>query len=128
MRIGYGAQNEDCEVRDNVIARGALSIQKFKKAVEQRNVKRLPDRMAVLIPNKYDPNRAHLVVFNGSKAREVQVEVASFLQPGDVFRLMNPKNFFGKPVLEGKCVGPTIAVRMKGEFAPFVVLKERGSP
>jgi len=128
MRIGYGAQNEDCEVRDNVIAKGSLSIQKYKKIVQEGNVKELPQKMAVLIPNRYDPNRAHLVVFNGAKAPEVRVDVGSFLRPGDAFRLMDPKDFFGRAVLEGTCKGKTITVPMKGEFAPFVVLKEKMRP
>jgi hypothetical protein len=126
MRIGYGAENEDCEVRDNVIANGELTIEKFRKVVDEGNVRGLPDRKAVLIPNKYDPNRAHVVVFNGSKAPSVPLAVAPFLTRGDSFRMMNPKDFFGKPLHAGKCEGEEIMVPMTGEFAVFVLLKETG--
>ena len=36
---------------------------------------------------------------------------------------MDSKDFFGKPVFEGKCEGDVVRVPMKGEFAVFVVVK-----
>lgn len=131
MQIGYNApENEDCEVRDNVIANGGLNINKYKKAVSEGNLvlpkgaKRPPGSKAVLLPSKYDPRRAHLAVYNWDGAPSVQVPVAPFLKPGDTFRLYDPKALFGKPLLEGKCTGETIAVPLSGEFAAFVILKE----
>ena len=128
MRIGYGArQNQDCEVRHNIIAKGTLLIDRYKNVVQGGNSQQtVPERKAVVIPNKYDPNRAHLAVYNGAHAPEVVVEVSTFLKSGEMFRLLNPKDVFGEPVLAGTCQGPTIAVPMHGEFAPFVLLKERG--
>jgi hypothetical protein len=132
MRLGYGADNEDCEVRDNVIApsaltaRGTLMIQKFKTVVNEGNVQELPEWRAVLIPNKYDPGRAHLAVYNGARAAEVAADVSAFLKPGDSYRLMDSQDVFGKSVSEGRCGGATITVPMKGEFAAFVVLKGEG--
>jgi hypothetical protein len=123
MRIGYGAENEDCEVRDNLIAKGNLSIKGYKTVVAEGNREMLPGREVRLVPNKYDPNRAHLAVYNGAKASQVQVEVSEFLKPGEAFRLMDPRDFFGEPVVAGICSGSTVAVPMRGEFAPFVLLK-----
>lgn len=124
LRIGYGAENEDCEVRDNVVAGGRISILKFKQVVDEGNVRELPALKTVLIPNRYDPRRAHLVVFNGAKSPTVPVDLSSFLRPGEAFRLMDPKDFFGTPLLEGKAPGKTMNVPMKGEFAVFVMLRE----
>ncbi len=128
MRIGYGAENEDCELRGNVIVGGSLQIEKYKTAIQEGNLQKLPGRMVVLIPNKYDLNRAHVVIFNGAKAPAVEAKVAPFLKPGDSFRVMHPKDFFGNPVLEGTCEGQTITIPMKGEFAPFVLLKKTKQP
>jgi hypothetical protein len=50
--------------------------------------------------------------------------VGAFLKPDDAFRLLDPKDFYGKPVFRGKCAGATIAVPVSGEFAAFVVVKE----
>jgi len=130
MRIGYNApHNEDCEVRDNLVVNGSLSINRYKKVVKERNLvlrkgdKRPPGAKVVLLPNKYAPNRAHLAVYNWRKATRVKVPVAPFLKAGETYRLMNPQDFFGKPVAEGRCRGATIAVRMAGEFAAFVLRK-----
>jgi hypothetical protein len=123
MRIGYGAENEDCEVRDNVLAGGSLTIEKYKTVVERNNIRSLPERLAVLTADRYDPGRAHLVVFNGAKTAQVAVDAASFLKPGEAYRLMDPEDVFGPPLAVGTCEGPTVDVPMKGEFAAFVVLK-----
>ena len=124
MQIGYGSdQNEGVEVRDNVIAGGKLRIRGPQTVVSEANRETLPGREARLIPNRYDPNRAHLAVYNGKKAPQVDVGVSGFLKPGETFRLMNPRDFYGKPVLNGTCSGATVTVPMTGEFAPFVLLK-----
>jgi hypothetical protein len=130
MRIGYNApSNEDCEIRDNVIANGDLVITKYNKVVNEGNLvlkrgeKRPQGTKAALLPNKYDSSRAHLAIFNWQQAKQVQVPVKPFLKPGDAFRLMKPEDLFGKPVFEGACKGETITVPVDGEFAVFVVLK-----
>ena len=124
LRLGYGAENEDCEVRDNILAKSALAISKYKKVVDEGNVKQLPAQQGVLIPNKYDPRRAHVAAFNGAKAPAVAVPVEKFLKPGEKFRLLNPEDFYGKPVLEGVCEGPSLAVPAPDEFAVYVLVKE----
>ncbi len=130
MRIGYNApHNEDCEVRDNTIVNGSLSITRYRKVINEGNLvvkqgdKRPQGVKAVLLPSKYDPSRAHLALYNWQKAQTVKVSVAPFLKPGDAFRLMDPKRFFGEPVAAGTCRGPAITVPMTGEFAAFVLLK-----
>jgi hypothetical protein len=109
-------------VRDNLIAKGALQIHRFREVVAENNLQELPDRKAVLIPNKYDPRRAHLAIYNGARASEVSV-VSGFLKPGERFRLLNPKDFFGKPLVEGTASSEPIRVPMSGEFAAFVLIK-----
>jgi hypothetical protein len=49
--------------------------------------------------------------------------VSSFLKPGERFRLLNPKDFFGKPVLDATASSEPIRVPMSGEFAAFVLIK-----
>jgi hypothetical protein len=123
LQIGYTSkENEDCEVRDNVVPHG-LTLKKFKKVVEEGNVRELPASKAVVLPNKYDPTRAHVAVYNGAKAAEVNVDVGGFLKPGDSFRLLHPRDFYGKPVLEGKVEAAAIRVPVAGEFAAFVLVK-----
>jgi hypothetical protein len=126
MRIGYGAENEDCEIVDNVLAGGTLTISKFRSVVDRGNVRELPRRRVVLIPDRYDPDRANLAVYNGARAAEVSVDVASFLKPGEAYRLMDPEDVFGPPLVTGTCTGPTITVPLSREFTARVVLRGRG--
>ncbi|HUS73062.1 MAG TPA: right-handed parallel beta-helix repeat-containing protein [Sedimentisphaerales bacterium] len=130
MRIGYNAPyNENCEVRDNIIVNGDLSIARYKKAKQEGNliIKKGQNRpegiKSVLLPNRFDRNRAHLVVYNWDKAENVKVRAKPFLKNGNSFRLMDPQNLFGSPVAEGKCYADVIEVPVKGEFAVFVLLK-----
>jgi len=123
MQIGYGAENEDCEIRDNVVP-STITIQKYKTVVDEGNVRSLPAAKAIVIPNKYDPARAHVAVYNGAKAALVPVDVSTFLKPGDGFRLLDPKDVYGKPLLDGHVDGASIPVPMAGEFAAFVLIKK----
>jgi hypothetical protein len=133
MRIGYSAPyNEDCEVRDNLIVHGSLEIKDYRKVVQEGNVvigpgdSRPPGTppQIVLRPNRYDPSRANLAVFNWGKSPTVAVLPKPFLQRGDQYRLMNPREFFGKPVLAGRYEGRPFPVPVQGEFAALVLLKE----
>ncbi len=132
MQIGYNAPyNEDCEVRDNLIINGELSITRYKQAVQEDNLvlkagQRRPEGVkVVLLPNRYDQNRAHLAIFNWAKYDKVQVPFESFLKKGDAFCLMAPDDFFGSPIVRGVCSGDAIEVPTKGEFAVFVILKDK---
>jgi hypothetical protein len=130
MRIGYNAPyNENCEVRDNIIVNGGLDITKYKQVVQSGNLvvrkgeKRPAGTKSVLLPNRFDAGRAHLVVYDFGGAERVEVPTAPFLKTGDAFRLMDPKDLFGEPIAQGKCRADTIRVSMKGEFAVFLVLR-----
>jgi hypothetical protein len=124
MMLGYGAENEDCEVRDNVVPRG-VEIRKFKKVIDDGNVREMPASHVVLLPNKYDPNRAHVAVYNGAKAKEAAIDVSAFLKRGERYRVMRALDIYGQPVTSGTCDGDVVRVPVDGEFAALVVFKER---
>lgn len=130
MRLGYDAPyNEDCEVRNNVIINGNLNLNNFKRVVNEGNLvpgkaeARPTTPLVVLRPNKYAPNRANLAIFNWDGQASVGVDAGTFLKSGDTYRLMNPRDFFGPPLLEGTYTGEPIRVPVNGEFAAFVLLK-----
>jgi hypothetical protein len=131
VQLGYDAPtNEDCEVRCNLLVDSGLSINRFHRVVKEdnlilaRNDARPGGAKVVLRLNKYNPRRANLAVFNWERRAAVVVDVSSLLKPGDKFRLLNPRDFFGQPVLTGRAAGPFLNVPMDGEFAAFVVMKE----
>ncbi len=130
LQVGYSARyNEDCVVRDNVVVNAGLSINKYRKAVNEGNLvlakgaPRPKEGRVVLRPNKYDRRRAHLVLFNWQKKAEMAVDPAGFLKKGEAYRLLDPRALFGKPVQAGRYDGSPIRVRTPGELAVFVLLK-----
>ena len=134
MQLGYSApSNEDCEVRDNLIVNGGLSINKFQRVVKEGNMvlgkgDPRPDgpvRVEVR-PSHYDSRRAHVAVFNWSKQAKVELLVDKFLKTGERYRLLNPRELFGAPVAQGVYQGQPISVPVVGEFAAWVLLKVGG--
>jgi hypothetical protein len=133
MQIGYSAPyNEDCEIRDNVILDGGLHIKNYQKVVEEGNLvlgandprPTEQDARVELRPNRYDPSRANVAIFNWAKKPAVEVSPEPFLKTGDRYRLLNPRDFFGQPVLAGRFDGSPIRVAIEGEFAAFVLVRE----
>lgn len=128
MRIGYTAPyNEDCEIRDNVVVNGRLETVRYRKVVWENNlVLPTPDaprtlrNRAVLLPNKYDPSRAHIAAFKWDKSDAVDVSARGFLGEGDTVDLFDPQDLFGEPVARVVCRGGVIRVPVPGEFAVFV--------
>ena len=67
-----------------------------------------------VLPNQYDPDRAHVVVYNWDHAGKVNVDVSSFLEAGQSFEVRNVQDFFAPPVLSGKYKGKPLKLRMAG--------------
>jgi len=135
MQIGYSAPyNEDCEVRDNIVVRGGLDIKNYRKVVDEGNVVLArddprpaePELRVELRPNRYDPNRANVAIFNWARKPGVELAPEPFLRPGDGYRLLDPRDFFGQPVLAGTFDGAPIRVPMESEFGAFVLVKLPG--
>ncbi len=139
LSVGYTAKDsEDCIVEGNTIIRSGLSIRGFKSVTEKDNLiwqgsqkDIVPETAKVVVrPSKYDPNRANLAIVNWPKSKQVDVDLAAFLKPGDSFRIQSALDFFGSPVVAGTYRGTPIAVPMPaeertghGEFCAFVILR-----
>jgi len=107
---------------------------KYKKAVQEGNLvlargaKRLADEAPRVIVrvNKYDANRANVAIYSwaGKDAGVDSKHLKNVLQRGDPYRLMDPRDFYGKPVLSGTYDGKAIKVPVKDrKFAALVLLK-----
>jgi hypothetical protein len=132
MQLGYAApHNDDCEVRNNLIVNGNLSVKNFRgpqvaqNRIYQQNETKPSGIECRIVPNKYDPDRAHVAVLNWEKRPTVQLDLRSFLKNGDPYRLMNPRDLFGKPVINGEYDGRAINLPCADEFAAFVLLRDR---
>jgi len=130
MQLGYDApENEDCDLRDNRIFRGGLVIQKYKNVKNENNWifkegEQPKQTESFLLPNKYEPGRGHLIVYNWAGEKSVLVPVGTSLKDGDAFVLHDPKNLFGQPVFEGKVEGTHARVPTPTEFCLYVLRRK----
>ncbi|TVP98262.1 MAG: hypothetical protein EA381_12820 [Planctomycetaceae bacterium] len=139
LQLGYTAPyNENAVVRDNLIVHAGLSIQRFQSVEESGNLvigaAEIPtDRAAdiKLRPNRYDPRRAHLAVFNWRRDARVAVDLSSFLRVGEGYRILNVLDYDGQPVSAGSYDGRPIEVAVpveertgRGQFCAYVVSRE----
>jgi len=139
LQLGYNAPfNEDAVVRDNLIVHAGLSIQRFQSVEESGNLvigeAGIPtDRAAdiKLRPNRYDPRRAHLAVFNWRRDASVAVDLSSFLRVGEGYRVLNVLDYYGQPVSAGRYDGQPIELAVpveertgSGQFCAYVVIRD----
>jgi hypothetical protein len=130
MRIGYGADDsEDCVVRDNLIVNGDLIVKGFRRPqvgpnriIKEKDPR--PDGVECrVIPNRYDPYRAHVAVLNWEKKPTLAVDLGPFLKKGDRYRVLDPRAVWGAPVAEGAYEG-NVNLPVDGECAAFVVIRK----
>ena len=69
-------------------------------------------------PNKYEPGRATIVVYNWGRRPTVTVDVSNVLRVGARFELRNVQDLFGPPVVSGAYAGGTIEIPMTGVELP----------
>ena len=69
-------------------------------------------------PNKYEPGRATIVVYNWGRQPAVPVDVSSVVRVGARYELRNVQDLFGAPVLTGVYAGGRIEIPMQGVEPP----------
>ena len=72
-------------------------------------------------PNRYEPGRAHIVVYNWGMQSEVAIDVTGVLQEGDRYEVRNVQSVFGPPVADGVYTRGPIHVPMAGVAPPAPV-------
>ena len=72
--------------------------------------------------NHYEPGRAHIVIYNWDRLREVTVDLSEAgLDKGERFQLRDAQDYFGTPVFEGTYTGQSVTVPMRGfRVAPVI--------
>ena len=66
-------------------------------------------------PNRYEPGRANIVVYNWSDQAQVSVDLrGSGLTIGQRFEIRDAQNYFGSPVCSGVYDGSPVTVPMSG--------------
>jgi hypothetical protein len=61
-----------------------------------------PEDTVVLVrPNRYEPGRAHVVIYNWSRRPAVSIDLSSVLSDGETFELLDVQNQEAPPVASG---------------------------
>jgi hypothetical protein len=67
-----------------------------------------------IVPNAYEPGRAHISIYNWSKASSVAVNLSSVLAVGKAYEIRNSQNYYATPVLSGTYQGGSVNIPMTG--------------
>ena len=67
----------------------------------------------VVRPNRYEPGRAHIIVYNWEMLSEVSVSLSDVITAGTPFEVRNAQDFYGPPVVTGTYDGGTIVLPME---------------
>lgn len=70
-------------------------------------------------PNKYEPGRAHIVVYNWGRQGTVTVDVTGVLDVGAVYEVHNVQDLYGTPVASGVYSGAPLELPMTGVAPPI---------
>lgn len=63
-------------------------------------------------PNRYEPGRAHVIVYNWDRKAAVNADLRKVLRTGQEFRIVSAQDFFGEPVVMGTYDGRGVRIPM----------------
>ena len=109
-----------------------LSAEEWKAAYKIDAQSRFLDKpeglWVICRPNRYEPDRATVAVYNWTGKAVVGLDLSDLLTPGQTFRLLRPDDLWGEPVTAGKYDGKPVDVAMTGAWAPqfacFVLVRD----
>jgi hypothetical protein len=91
--------------------------------------KNLPTNTKIFIrPNKYEPGRAHIIIYNWSGNDNIKVDLKDILNKDQKFIIVNAQDYFGKPVASGTYNGSSVKLPMKGLAMTQPVGETPGKP
>ncbi len=88
-------------------------------AIYQWGVGGAPTTNRVVVrPNRYEPGRATIIVYNWTQQGSVSVDVSGLLTMGDRYVVQNVQDFYGTPVASGTYGGGALQLPMAGITPP----------
>ena len=75
-------------------------------------------------PNRYEPGRANIIVYNWDKQPTVSVDVKDVMKRGARYEIRSVHDIYGRPIASGTYDGQPIALPMRATRAPVPVGRE----
>jgi hypothetical protein len=141
--LGYGSGTSNAVVQDNVLVGDGTSFRldaptamvtgnTFYGPVQGADATTFPNNdyydatvptgtEVTIRPNIYEPERAHVAVFNWDGLDEVELDPVIVLMPGDIYEIRDAQNYYGDPVATGTYTGQPIALPMNTTEASPVI-------
>ena len=89
----------------------------------------VPTQTKVFVrPNKYEPGRAMIVVYNWGQNADVQVDLSNVLRRGQGYEIRNVQDLFGAAVTRGTYDGAPVSVPMTGVNPPARIGRSTPTP
>ncbi|HEU4642665.1 MAG TPA: right-handed parallel beta-helix repeat-containing protein, partial [Gemmatimonadaceae bacterium] len=76
------------------------------------------DTRVFVRPNRYEPGRANVVVYDWDGTSSVSVDLSNVLQPGDAYEIRNVQSWFAAPVAAGVYTGALVPFPMTPVVPP----------
>jgi len=78
------------------------------------------ERWMFLRPNLYEPDRAHLIIYNWPRTPTVVVDLGALwgLRLGERYAILNVEDIWGTPAAQGTYDGTPVTLPMTGAYAP----------
>jgi hypothetical protein len=136
-------------VKDNTIVGPVRAFDPASYSSDNSFQRQRPAKNRIFVrPNRYEPGRAHVVVFNWERAARVDVDLTpAGLASGDAFEIRDVQDLFAKPLVAGRYNGRSVQIPMTAksvvepygnirfhithtdsEFGVFLVRKLSGAP
>lgn len=158
-RGGYAVQLVNCtgELEGNVLIGGTRAVSSGRIVPQPEMALQHPgndfavDRPSVtkifVRPNRFEPGRAHVIVYNWEHAKDVKVDLSPAALPvGAPYEIRDVRNLAAPPIVSGTYIGRAVAIPLEGltaapmigwqptpahtapEFAVFLVTQGAAAP
>ncbi len=85
-------------------------------------LKEVAPTKSFVVPNDYEKGRGHLAVYNWNQLGSVTANLSAVVSNGQNFKVLDPRNVFGTPIVSGVYNGP-VDIPMNGqEFGAFLIV------
>lgn len=113
------------------VDRGAINFDEWRSATSNAGngfdknsseMKEVTPTRSFVVPNEYEKGRGHLAIYNWDQLSSVTANLSAVVLNGQNFKVLDPRNIFGTPVVSGVYNGP-VDIPMGGqEFGAFLIL------
>ncbi|MFN0196236.1 MAG: right-handed parallel beta-helix repeat-containing protein [Planctomycetaceae bacterium] len=115
----------ECTVLENSKSRG-LSFDEWRKVTgfdsKSQFTKGLPTQPRIVVrPNRFERGRANIAILNPAGQPDVEVDLSEVLSPGQSFRIVSVKDFYGPSIIAGVFDGQSLKIPMRPIATPAPV-------